>query len=334
MQATSLSPLLQVHGLQVELNTASGSVRALQNISFNLERGQTLGIIGESGCGKSLTALAMMGLLPEGARVQGSIRLDGVELLGQSDQALSRLRGNQMAMVFQEPMTALNPLHTVGQQIAEPLRLHRGLDAQSAKRRVVELLEKVEIPRAAERLGAYPHELSGGQRQRVMIAMALACQPRLLIADEPTTALDASTQQEVLALMTALVRESEMSLLLISHDLGLMHDHVDRVAVMYAGSIVEEAATRDLFAVRHHPYTQGLFAARPRLGLARGTRLPTIAGNVPDLRHLPVGCSFQPRCTQAIASCTQSKPALLPLVSGTSTGERALSCFLGEQNER
>jgi peptide/nickel transport system ATP-binding protein len=162
----------------------------------------------------------------------------------------------------------------------------------------------------------------------------VACQPRLLIADEPTTALDASTQQEVLALMTALVRESEMSLLLISHDLGLMHDHVDRVAVMYAGSIVEEAATRDLFAVRHHPYTQGLFAARPRLGLARGTRLPTIAGNVPDLRHLPVGCSFQPRCTQAIASCTQSKPALLPLVSGTSTGERALSCFLGEQNER
>jgi peptide/nickel transport system ATP-binding protein len=333
MYEDSSQPLLQVQDLQVELNAANGPVRALQGVSFRLNAGQSLGLIGESGCGKSLTALAIMGLLPDGVRVQGSIRLGDVELLGQSDQALSRLRGNRMAMIFQEPMTALNPLHTVGQQIAEPLRLHRGLDAKSARKRAIELLEKVEIPRAAERVGAYPHELSGGQRQRVMIAMALACNPRLLIADEPTTALDASTQLDVLALMTHLVREAGMSLLLISHDLGLMHDHVDRVAVMYAGSIVEEAATSDLFAVRHHPYTQGLFAARPRLGLPRGTRLVTIAGHVPDLRSLPTGCSFHPRCHRAIAGCEDSKPVLQPVSQTGAAHGRAVSCFLSQRDE-
>jgi peptide/nickel transport system ATP-binding protein len=309
-QGNTRSPLLQVQDLHVQLPTAQGPVSALRGLSFSLGRGQTLGVIGESGCGKSLTALAIMGLLPERAQTRGSIRLDGRELLGQSDELLCRWRGARMAMIFQEPMTALNPLHTIGRQIAEPLRLHQGLDAGTARARALQLLERVQLPRARERLDAYPHQLSGGQRQRVMISIALACAPDLLIADEPTTALDVTVQKEVLDLIGQLVREDGMGLLLISHDLGLMRDRVQQVMVMYGGSVVEQADTEDLFARPAHPYTHGLFAARPRLGLARGTRLNTIAGQVPELKDLPPGCAFASRCPRVQPDCALQMPAM------------------------
>jgi peptide/nickel transport system ATP-binding protein len=265
-------------------------------------------LIGESGCGKSLTALALMGLLPEQAKVSGSIQLLGQEFVGLPESALCQLRGPRMAMVFQEPMTALNPLHPIWKQIAEPLRLHQKMSISDAKARALELLERVQLPRARERLDAYPHQLSGGQRQRVMISMALACSPNLLIADEPTTALDVTVQKEVLALIKHLVQEDGMGLLLISHDLGLMQDQVDRVLVMYGGAVVESATTPELFAQRAHPYTRGLFAARPRLGLARGTRLVTIPGRVPEWVDFPAGCAFADRCTMAAETCFSMPP--------------------------
>lgn len=302
------APLLQVTDLRVTLPTVRGWAQALRGVSWRMERGQTVGLIGESGCGKSLTALALMGLLPERARISGSIALQGQELVGMPEPQLCQLRGARMAMIFQEPMTALNPLHPIWKQIAEPLRLHQHMGVAEAKARALQLLERVQLPRARERLEAYPHQLSGGQRQRVMISIALACSPDLLIADEPTTALDVTVQKEVLALIKQLVREDGMGLLLISHDLGLMQDQVDRVMVMYGGSVVEGAATPELFAHRAHPYTRGLFAARPRLGLARGTRLTTIPGSVPELMDLPAGCAFADRCAWAVADCRDKPP--------------------------
>jgi peptide/nickel transport system ATP-binding protein len=308
MTDSALPSLLRVNDLRVSLQTARGWAQALRGVSFNLERGQTLGLIGESGCGKSLTALAMMGLLPEKARVSGSIRFKGRELVGMDEPALCQLRGARIGMIFQEPMTALNPLHPIWKQIAEPLRLHQNMGVAQAKAKALALLERVQLPRAKERLDAYPHQLSGGQRQRVMISMALACGPDLLIADEPTTALDVTVQKEVLALIRQLVREDGMGLLLISHDLGLMQDQVDRVMVMYGGAVVESAATPELFAQRAHPYTRGLFAARPRLGLARGSRLVTIPGSVPELMDMPAGCAFSDRCAVAVAECRTAPP--------------------------
>jgi peptide/nickel transport system ATP-binding protein len=253
----------------------------------------------------------LMGLLPDHAQVTGSIQLHGQELVGTPDDALCLLRGARMAMIFQEPMTSLNPLQTIGQQIAEPLQLHNGLGSYAARLKALDLLERVQMPNAKERLGAYPHQLSGGQRQRVMIAMALACGPDLLIADEPTTALDVTTQKQVLQLIANLVRQEGMGLLLISHDLSLMQDQVDQVMVMYAGAVVESAPTNQLFAARRHPYTQGLFAARPRLGMARGTRLPTIRGSVPDMATLGDGCAFADRCYKAVSACRSQRPELV-----------------------
>jgi len=304
------SPLLDVHDLRVTLPTAQGPAEALRGVSFALERGGTLGLIGESGCGKSMTALALMGLLPEGAGVSGSIRFDGRELTALDEDALCTLRGDRFAMVFQEPMTALNPLHRVGHQIAEPLRLHRGLDAAASRAEAQRLLERVQLPKARERLDSYPHQLSGGQRQRVVIAIALACGPDLLIADEPTTALDTTVQREVLDLLDELRRESGMALLLISHNLDVMAAQVQRMVVMYAGRIVEAGRTRDVFDAPAHPYTRGLFEARPRLGLARGTRLATIPGRVPALHEMPAGCAFAARCSLAIEACRAAPPAL------------------------
>ena len=301
-------PLLAVQDLRVALQTAHGHVDALRGVSFVMQRGETLGLIGESGCGKSLTALAIMGLLPARAQVNGSVQLNGTELTQLSDAALCKVRGARMAMIFQEPMTALNPLHPIWKQIAEPLHLHQGMSLTAAKARALELLERVQLPRAKERLEAYPHQLSGGQRQRVMISIALACQPDLLIADEPTTALDVTVQKEVLSLIRQLVTEDGMGLLLISHDLGLMRDQVERVMVMYGGTVVESASTEDLFQTRAHPYTQGLFAARPQLGLKRGTRLQTIPGNVPEIFNWPQGCAFADRCPHAEASCRMAVP--------------------------
>ena len=308
--------LLAVNNLRVTLNTARGAVDALRGVSFTLERGQTLGLIGESGCGKSLTALALMGLLPDGAQVSGSIRLNGVELTTLPEPEWCRLRGDRLGMVFQEPMTALNPLHTVGRQIAESLRVHKQMSYAQARSEALRLLQRVQLPQAATRLDAYPHQLSGGQRQRVVIAMALACGPDLLIADEPTTALDVTLQREVLDLIAELVREDGMGLVLISHDLDVMADRVAQLVVMYGGTVVEAGATAAVFDQPAHPYTQGLFAARPRLGLGRGSRLATIPGRVPALADLPAGCPFADRCPRVGADCRAAPPPAVAVGAG------------------
>jgi peptide/nickel transport system ATP-binding protein len=310
------STLLAVTDLRVTLHTARGPADALRDVSFSMQRGDTVGLIGESGCGKSITALALMGLLPEGARVSGSIRFDGTELTTLSEQALCQLRGGRIGMVFQEPMTALNPLHTIGRQIAEPLRLHKGLSAAAARAEALRLLERVHLPDAKKRLDAYPHQMSGGQRQRVVIAIALACGPDLLIADEPTTALDVTIQREVLDLIGELVAADGMGLLLISHDLGVMAETVQRMLVMYGGTVVESGPTGQVFRRLAHPYTRGLFAARPRIGLGRGTRLTTIPGRVPELADLPVGCPFAERCALVIDDCRRALPVPMAVASG------------------
>ncbi|GAB1387068.1 ABC transporter ATP-binding protein [Melaminivora sp.] len=312
------TPLLQVQNLAITLPTRRGPARAVRALDFTLERGQTLGLIGESGSGKSLTALALMGLLPEGAQVSGSIRLQGQELVGLGDAQLCQLRGNRIAMVFQEPMTALNPVHSIGRQVAEPLRLHQGLSAAQARGQAIALLERVGIARAASRFDAYPHQFSGGQRQRITIAMALACGPDLLVADEPTTALDVTLQKQVLELIGELVAERGMALLLISHDLAVIGQTVARTLVMYGGTVVEQGATRDIFDRLAHPYTQGLFAARPRLGQGRmpGLRLPTITGTVPELADLPPGCPFAGRCPHTLDACHAALPEAVHLSPG------------------
>ena len=310
-------PLLEVTDLHVQLPTRRGWAPVLRGISFTLERGDTLGLIGESGSGKSMVALALMGLLPDGARTSGSIRLNGQELLGLPDAPLCHIRGQRIGMVFQEPMTALNPLHRIGHQVAEPLRLHQGLSARAAQQAALALLERVGISDAAQRMGAYPHQFSGGQRQRITIAMALAGAPQLLIADEPTTALDVTLQRQILDLLAELVAERGMALLLISHDLGVMARQVRRLLVMYGASVVESGPTTEIFQTLAHPYTRGLWAARPRWGVAYapGPRppLPTIAGTVPDVLDLPAGCPFAGRCafTADICHTTAPPPTLL-----------------------
>ena len=308
--------LLDVHNLGVQLQTQRGPAAAVRELSFSLEKGQTLGLIGESGCGKSITALALMGLLPERAETSGSIRFDGQELVGLPDAALRRLRGNRIGMIFQEPMTALNPVHTIGHQVAEPLMLHRGATARAAQRQAIELLERVGIPDAARRAGAYPHQFSGGQRQRVTIAMALACGPDLLIADEPTTALDVTIQGQILDLIADLVQERGMALLLISHDLGVIAQNVAQMMVMYGGRVMESGPTATVIAGMRHPYTRGLFGARPQLGAPRGTRLSTIEGSVPELADLAPGCPFAGRCPQAGADCRTTKPTTHAFTTG------------------
>ncbi len=300
--------LLEVSDLRVTLQTPRGPADALRGISFAVDRAETVGLIGESGCGKSMTALALMGLLPEGATVTGSIRLNGQELVGLGDEALCALRGNRIGMVFQEPMTALNPLHTVGDQVAEPLRLHKGMGRSEARAEALRLLDRVRLPQAARRLDAYPHQFSGGQRQRVTIAMALACGPELLIADEPTTALDVTIQGEILDLIAELVAERGMAMLLISHDLGVMARTVERMLVMYGGTIVESGSTDGIFHRLAHPYTRGLFGARPRLGATRGSRLVTIPGRVPELADMPSGCPFAERCAWVVDACRSAMP--------------------------
>ena len=302
-------PLLDVTNLSVQLQTPRGPATAVRDVCFTLARGETLGLIGESGCGKSITALSLLGLLPEKAVVAGSIRFDGQELVGLPDDRLRHLRGNRIGMIFQEPMTALNPVHSIGHQIAEPLRLHRGASRSEARQQGIKLLDRVGIVGAARRFDAYPHQFSGGQRQRITIAMALACGPDLLIADEPTTALDVTIQGQILDLISDLVQERGMGLILISHDLGVIAQNVSRMMVMYGGSVVETGPTQAVFANRAHPYTRGLFGARPQLGAQRGARLTTIAGTVPDLVDLPQGCPFSDRCVYAVAQCSQARPS-------------------------
>ena len=311
--------LLEVSGLEVVLDTPYGPARAVRGVDFTLERGDTLGIVGESGCGKTMTALALMGLLPEGARVNGAIRFDGADLLAGSEDDWCRIRGNRLAMVFQEPMSSLNPLHTIGRQVAESLILHRGLGRGDARREARRLLDLVGIEEAGRRLDQYPHQLSGGQRQRVMIAMALANEPDVLLADEPTTALDVTIQKQILDLVGDLVRDLGMGLVLISHDLAVIANTVDRIVVMYGGAVVESAPTTELFANLSHPYTQGLLPGIPHLGRGMrrsGRRLQSIPGTVPELSALPPGCTFADRCSLAEPACRETSPAPVPVGDG------------------
>ena len=309
-------PVLEVEGLGVEFRTERGVLRAVEDVSFQLRPGRTLAIVGESGCGKSVTALALMGLLPETARVRGAIRLEDREIGTLPPEERRKLRGSRMAMIFQEPMTSLNPAFTVGEQVAEVVRLHRGLKHRAAMVEAVNMLEHVRIPDAAQRARQYPHQLSGGMRQRVMIAIALACRPRVLIADEPTTALDVTVQAQILALLDQLKRESGTAVLLITHDLGLVADHADDVVVMYAGRVAERAPAEPLFQRPQHPYTIGLLGARPRVDGPKEQRLASIEGMVPDLSDPPPGCRFAPRCPFAAPACRSDTPQLATLRPG------------------
>ncbi|WP_426440712.1 ABC transporter ATP-binding protein [Bradyrhizobium genosp. P] len=316
MNGSANAPLIEVKDLGIRLNTSRGPAQAVRGVSFALRRGETLGLVGESGCGKSITALALMGLLPDSAVVSGSIRLEGSELVGLSDASYCKLRGNRISMIFQEPMTALNPMHTIGHQVAEPLRRHTGCSAAAARKETIVLLDRVGLPDAAKRVDAYPHQFSGGQRQRVTIAMALACEPDVLIADEPTTALDVTIQGQILDLIADLVEERGMSMILISHDLGVIAENVQRMMVMYGGTVVESGETNAIFTRMGHPYTQGLFRARPRLGAKKGTRLTTIAGTVPELADLPAGCTFADRCAIVEDRCRAALPSVVDVSAG------------------
>ncbi|MBM9595453.1 ABC transporter ATP-binding protein [Rhodobacteraceae bacterium MCCB 386] len=305
-------PLIEVQNLAVDFLSAEGPLRAVDDVSLSVERGRTLGIVGESGSGKSVTSLALMGLLPRrSARVSGSVRLDGRELLDLPETALRDLRGDVISMIFQEPMTSLNPAYRVGDQIAEAVERHRGGNAAAAWTRAVEMLRRVGVPSPELRARDYPHRLSGGMRQRVMIAMALACDPDLLIADEPTTALDVTIQAQILHLMGELQREAGTGIILVSHDLSVIAETCDEVAVMYAGQVVERAPVAAIFEAPEHPYTLGLLGALParraRAGGAR-QRLPVIPGTVPQLHEMPRGCRFQGRCPFRIARCAEPPP--------------------------
>ncbi|MGQ3070046.1 MAG: ABC transporter ATP-binding protein [Ferrovibrionaceae bacterium] len=312
-----MAALLEVEDLHVTLETSRGPADAVRGVSFALERGETLGIVGESGCGKSMTALGLIGLLPERARTRGAVRLDGRDLLTMSEGDLCGIRGNRIAMIFQEPMTSLNPVHPVGRQIAEPLMLHRGLNRAAAREEALRLLDRVGIPNPAARIDAYPHQMSGGQRQRVMIAIALSCNPDILLADEPTTALDVTIQGQILDLIRDLVDERGMSLILISHALGVIAENTRRMLVMYGGRVVESGPVGEVFGRMAHPYTRGLFAAIPRLGDGRARDrarpLATITGTVPELADMPPGCAFAPRCDLAVDACRLAQPPLLSI---------------------
>ena len=290
--------LLEIDGLRVGFDTEAGLVHAVDGVSFTVERGRTLGLVGESGCGKSVTAASVLRLVPvpPGRFLGGAIRFDGTDILALPRDALPEIRGRDIAMVFQDPMTALNPVFTVGRQLREVLALRFGLDAHAARERSAQMLAAVGIADAEARLDQYPHELSGGMKQRVMIAMALLCRPKLLIADEPTTALDVTVQAQILHLIRQLQRESGAAVLFITHDMGVIAQMCDAVAVMYAGRIVERGSVADVFEHPRHPYTFGLLASLPRAGRARKTALPTIEGTVPSLITLPPGCRFAPRC--------------------------------------
>jgi peptide/nickel transport system ATP-binding protein len=318
-------PLLSLRHLVTAFETDEGYLRAVDDVSFDALPGRTLGIVGESGCGKSVTSLSIMRLIPSppGFIEGGEALFEGRDLFQLPESEMRSLRGNEISMIFQEPMTSLNPVYTVGSQIVEAIRLHQNVSRRAAKARAIELLDLVEIPAPAERVDSYPHTLSGGMRQRVMIAMALACEPRLLIADEPTTALDVTIQAQILDLLRSLQEELGMSIIFISHDLGLMAEFAHEIAVMYAGKIVEQAPTDVLFRTPRHPYTRGLLRSLPS-ARNRGERLRTIPGIVPDLRKLPAGCRFQDRCELASAACRPDEPTLQQL------DQSEVACFHAE----
>jgi peptide/nickel transport system ATP-binding protein len=312
--------LLEVDNLQTHFRTPDGVNRAVDGVSFHVEEGETLAIVGESGCGKSVTAMSILRLIPEPpGRIAGAIRLEGRDLLTLDDRAMRDIRGNHISMIFQEPMTSLNPVLSIGRQLGETLRLHQGLDSGAAQRRAVETLTLVGIAEPMRRLAEYPHQMSGGMRQRVMIAMALACNPKLLIADEPTTALDVTIQAQILDLMAELKHRVGAAIVLITHDLGVVAEVAERVMVMYAGRKVEEAPVAALFRAPRHPYTQGLLGAVPKLGsslVGGDTRLAEIPGSVPSLKQRIAGCVFAGRCPRVTELCRQVAPALEPKAPG------------------
>lgn len=309
--------LLEVRNLRTWFDTDRGLFRAVDGISFDVPRGRSVGLVGESGCGKSVTSLSLMGLVPSppGKVTADAIMFEGRNLLDLTAHERRQLRGGRMSMVFQEPMTSLNPVHTIGRQIVEAIRAHSDMSAEQAKKRAIEVLELVKIPSAAQRFDDYPHNMSGGQRQRVMIAMALACEPSLLIADEPTTALDVTIQAQILELLRDLQQRLGMSILIITHDLGVIAELVDEVVVMYAGKVVEKAPVHALFDDPQHPYTIGLLGSIPRLDVER-ERLATIEGMVPSPANQPVGCRFAPRCPFADSRCQAEPPPLRELGTG------------------
>ncbi|MFC0506376.1 ABC transporter ATP-binding protein [Micromonospora costi] len=305
------TPVLQVRDLSVAFTTESGTVSAVDRVSLDLAPGEIVGMVGESGCGKSVTAMSIGGLLPDSARVTGSVRLQGTELVGTRESVLRRVRGKDIAYIFQEPMTSLNPVLTIGRQIAEVLQVHERMSRRAARARAVELLSLVGIPSAATRVDNYPHQLSGGMRQRVMIAMAVACGPKVLVADEPTTALDVTVQAGILQVLRDLRDRLGTTILVITHDLGVIADIADRVVVMYAGRVVERAPVTDLFAFPYHRYTAGLLSASPTPGVHAGTqRLQEIPGLVPVLSAQPDACTFADRCPAADERCREAAPPL------------------------
>ena len=313
-----MATLLEVKNLKTHFFTMEGVVKAVDGVSYTLEEGETLGLVGESGCGKSVSALSVMRLIadPPGKIIDGEILLDGEDILKIDMQDMRNVRGAKIAMVFQEPMTSLNPVLTVERQITETLQLHMGMSKQESRSESVNLLARVGIPDPESRIKQYPHQFSGGMRQRVMIAMALSCNPRLIIADEPTTALDVTIQAQILDLMKALTTEFGVALIIITHNLGVVARYADRVNIMYAGKVVERGDAREIYANPRHPYTVGLLRSVPRLDLPRRAKLDPIEGQPPDLINLPVGCSFRDRCRWAIDKCATDIPELMPVNDG------------------
>ncbi len=322
--------VLDVKNLSTYFYTDEGVVRSVEGVSFHIDAEETLGIVGESGCGKSVTSLSIMQLVPNppGKIVAGEILFQGDNLLKKTPEQMRKIRGNDIAMIFQEPMTSLNPVYTIGDQIAEAVVLHQKVSKKAAFDRAVEMLRLVGIPSPEGRAREYPHQMSGGMRQRVMIAMALSCNPKLLIADEPTTALDVTIQAQILDLMRKLKQEFHTAIMLITHDLGVVAEMTDRVAVMYAGKVVEECSTVDLFREPLHPYTVGLLESIPRLDVVSNEKLHVIEGTVPNLLHLPQGCSFAPRCPQAMDICRRESPVLTEVSDG-----RKVSCWLHSEGK-
>lgn len=325
-----MTPLLSVRNLQLNLATRAGVVQALRGVDFHLEKGETLAIVGESGCGKSMTALSLCGLLPPRAELRGEVMLAGQPLLHQSEKQWRQWRGNRLAMIFQNPMSALNPTMTIGQQIFEVLRQHRNIGKKQGMNQVEGLLTQLQLTQPAKRMKQYPFELSGGMLQRVMIAMAIICDPELLIADEPTTALDVTVQAEVLALLKSLQRERQMGLLMITHDLAVVAQIAQRVAVMYAGQIVEQGNVADIFQNPSHPYTQGLLASLPSRQFAKSEGLQVIAGSPPSLIDPPKGCSFSARCNQAMQLCLDYPPPVHQLSTANRCWLPSREAFLNE----
>lgn len=310
-----MTSVLEIDGLTVSFSTPDGDVSAVSDVSLSVEAGECLGLVGESGSGKSQTFMAALGLLADNGTATGEIRLDGIDLLSANEKKLNTLRGERIAMIFQDPMTSLTPHMKIGRQLSEVLVEHQNVDAKTGRARALDMLNRVHIPEAERRLDMYPHELSGGLRQRVMIAMALMCEPEVIVADEPTTALDVTVQAQILDLLAEVKDNLDAAIVLITHDLGVVAGLADRVAVMYAGRIVEQGTVGDIFASPAHPYTQGLLACTPRLDIETEA-LVTISGQPPNLQNLPPGCSFHPRCTYVVERCKSERPALETMDNG------------------